>query len=62
MVIVFVFLCIVGGIILSFVQVSNDFNQLKIFYKGYMGRKMFIKENILIHRDKEEVGYFIVVI
>ena len=54
-VIVFVLFCIIGGIILSFVQVSNDFHQLGVFYKGYMGRKLFIKEDILVHRGKTQV-------
>ena len=53
--IVFVIFCIIGGIILSFVQVNNDFHQLGVFYKGYMGRKLFIKEDILVHRGKTQV-------
>ena len=43
-VIVFVIICIIGGIIMGTVQVNNDYNQLIIFYKGYMGRKLFLKE------------------
>ena len=54
-VVFFVVLCVVGGVILSIVQVSNDFTQLGVFYKGFMGRKLFIKEHLLVTRDKAEV-------
>ena len=50
-----VLLCVVGGVILSIVQVNNDFTQLGVFYKGFMGRKLFIKEHLLVTRDKAEV-------
>ena len=52
-VIVFIILCVVGGIILSVVQISNDFHQLMVFYKGYMGRKLFIKERKLLYKSSK---------
>ena len=36
----------VGAIILSFVNVNDDFNLLDTFYTGYLGRRLVIREQM----------------
>ena len=39
-------LCFIGAIIVSFVNVNDDFNLLHTFYAGYLGRKLIIREQM----------------
>ena len=36
----------VGAIIVTFLNVNEDFNNLHIFYAGYMGRKLVLRERV----------------
>jgi len=46
--------CFICAIILSFVYVHNDFKELNNFYRGYMGRRLLIKEKRLVYKKKEQ--------
>ena len=37
-------ICVVGGLIVTYVNVNDDFNQLQMFYVGYMGRILVGRE------------------
>lgn len=47
-------LCVVCAIILSFVNVHDDFVELNNFYRGYMGRRLLIQEKRLVYRGQVE--------
>jgi len=49
-------LCVVCAIILSFVNIHDDFVELKNFYRGYMGRRLLIQEKRLVYRSQTNVG------
>ena len=51
--IIFILLCIsfIGGILVTYVNVSDDFDRLQTFYAGYMGRKLFSRE--MVEEDKQ---------
>jgi len=51
-IIVILSLCIICAIILSFVNIHDDFMELSNFYRGYMGRRLMIQERRLVYRDK----------
>ena len=36
----------VGAIIVTFINVNEDFNNLHTFYAGYMGRKLVLRERV----------------
>jgi len=51
-IIVILSLCISGAIILSFVNIHDDFMELSNFYRGYMGRRLMIQERRLVYRGQ----------
>jgi len=51
-IIVILSLCIFGAIILSFVNIHDDFMELSNFYRGYMGRRLMIQERRLVYRGQ----------
>jgi len=53
--IILVILCfsLVGAFILTLVNVSHDLQEIRTFYKGFMGRKLLLSEQLLLHRQKE---------
>lgn len=53
-IIVILSLCIVCAIILSFVNIHDDFVELSNFYRGYMGRRLMIQERRLVYRRQVE--------
>jgi len=51
-IIVILSLCIICAIILSFVNIHDDFMELSNFYRGYMGRRLMIQERRLVYRGQ----------
>ena len=44
--------CVICAIILSFVNSSDDFEEMNNFYHGYMGRRLLIQERRLVYRGQ----------
>jgi hypothetical protein len=55
-IIIILSLCVVCAIILSFVNIHDDFVELSNFYRGYMGRRLMLQENKLVYREQVEGG------
>jgi len=49
-IIVILSFCVVCAIILSFVNVHDDYVELNNFYRGYMGRRLLIQEKRLLYK------------
>jgi len=43
-------LCVIGAIILSLINVHDDFVELGNFYRGYLGRRLLMREGSLVSR------------
>jgi len=43
-------LCVIGAIILSLINVHDDFVELGNFYRGYLGRRLLMQEGSLVSR------------
>merc|ERR1712013_759498 len=44
--------CVICAVILSFVNSSDDFEEMNNFYHGYMGRRLLIQERRLVYRGQ----------
>ena len=47
-------LCVVCAIILSFVNIHDDYVEMSNFYRGYMGRRLLIQEKRLVYWGQVE--------
>jgi len=45
---------LVGAFILTMVNVSQDLQEIRIFFRGFMGRKLMITEKRLLYRESPE--------
>jgi len=54
--IILVILCFsfVGAFVLTLVNVSHDLQEIRTFYRGFMGRKLMFSEQRLLYRQKEK--------
>jgi len=54
--IILVILCfsLVGAFVLTLVNVSHDLQEIRTFYRGFMGRKLMFSEQRLLYRQKEK--------
>ena len=55
-IVVILSLCVVCVIILSFVNLHDDFVELSNFYRGYMGRRLMIQEGRLVYRNHVDMN------
>jgi len=56
--IILVILCFsfVGAFVLTLVNVSHDLQEIRTFYRGFMGRKLMFSEQRLLYRQKETLS------
>ena len=56
-ILILLIICILGGLIVTYVNVNDDFNQLNMFYVGYMGRILVGREIIQENNEaREDIG------